>query len=238
MSRKSEKTKVASKLAAAFILAVVAFFGTTTTQAQESSQLRPRTPQKFDRGSLNLSNLRSNNQRQIVSQSRSQPAHLQQPQKSQVALASYDNPIANQELHSTPEKNQPKQLSDQAKLESASLPYDIERLNQRDPVRQSQKIDLGQTIQKLAFSTLVVLVGCVVVLVAIKKFGLSRVAPAPSESSGELRIIDSLDVGAKCQIRLVQVKNHKLVVAVDATGIKSVLHLSGAFTDALHEPTG
>ncbi len=236
---KKSAARIVIRLAVLIPICLIAL--NSTASAQNSQNLRPLTPKKFNPNDFQGSQLRAqpNTRSNTPVQNNQQQNSWQQNQTNPpVQLTSHVEPVESSNNSTAPAPQSEQSVKKQPIEESIELPYDIDQLNQKDGVRKKgQRLDLGQTIQKMAFSTFAVLVGCVVVLVAIKKFGLSKVVNQETESSGDMRVIDSVNIGPKCQLRVVQLNKHKIVVAVDPTGIKSVLHLSGAFTDELHETT-
>jgi len=120
-------------------------------------------------------------------------------------------------------------------LPQESVPYDINELNQRDPSNPKvggSQFELGKTVQKIIFTTMGVLAACVFVLVALKKMGY-RPNAAQNVESGSMTIVDSIVIGPKCTVQVVQINRQKLAVAMDATGIKSMVPLGGSFAEEM-----
>ena len=109
---------------------------------------------------------------------------------------------------------------------------DLSHLNELSKPGSGKKIDLGHTIQKIGLSTLGVLAACVVFLVGMKKFGVTGQS-FQSENRNESAIQETISLGSRCQIQVVKIDKHKVVVARDANGIKSVTHLPPTFEDEL-----
>lgn len=89
-----------------------------------------------------------------------------------------------------------------------------------------------------ALAKLLVAVG----LIAAVCFGLTRyLGPRRmSAASGQLQIVASLPVDARCMVHLVRAGDRRLLVGVDWAGVKSVAELSSAFdppTEGVVGPT-
>jgi flagellar biogenesis protein FliO len=86
---------------------------------------------------------------------------------------------------------------------------------------------------RLGGMTAVVLVIGVGVLVAGRHW-LRGMAPARS-ATGQLRLVETLLLGNRCHLHLVQIATRQILVGADATGIKSVVTLTDDFAGYLGE---
>ena len=86
---------------------------------------------------------------------------------------------------------------------------------------------------RLGGMTAVVLVIGVGVLVGGRRW-LHGMAPART-ANGALRLVETLPLGNRCNLHLVQVATRQILVGADATGIKSVVTLSDDFENYLGE---
>ena len=108
----------------------------------------------------------------------------------------------------------------------------LDRMKRAFGETDGNRIDLANTLQKIAWGTLTVLVVCGLMLFAMKKFGITAPGMPPSAAS-ESNIRETIPLGPKCVAQLVQIQNHRILVVRDASGIKSVLHLPPSFEDEL-----
>lgn len=119
----------------------------------------------------------------------------------------------------TPEKSEAKaETKDPAKLEyvAPSLP--------EAPSVQGMLVRLGA-------GTAIVLGLCVVTLWGIRKW----IYPVPINASGPraMRLSETLHLGGRCSLHLVQMDKQSILIGVDATGIKTIVPLTTAFEDVL-----
>jgi flagellar biogenesis protein FliO len=95
----------------------------------------------------------------------------------------------------------------------------------------------GAMLLRLALGTAAVLALCVVTLVAARRF--VRPPPAAGAAGQELRLIESLPLGGRCSVHLLQAGKTRALAGVDATGLKVLLALPETFAEALaHDAPG
>ncbi|MCA9265422.1 MAG: flagellar biosynthetic protein FliO [Planctomycetales bacterium] len=97
---------------------------------------------------------------------------------------------------------------------------------------QLQPLALDRIVKQVLGATAVVLTGCVVTILVVKRF--QRVVPAPN-SDRSFGVEASLNLPNRSQIQIVRVDEHRLVVGVDAGGIKSVFVLPPSFAHTLEQ---
>lgn len=131
-------------------------------------------------------------------------------------------------------------------LPPASLPAEAVA-DQSQPVRPwlqanesgAKEIDVPGMISKLAMSTMVVLCLCVAGLVIIKKFrggmltGIT--ANAGSTANNDLAVEATLKLGGAGYLQIVRAGETRLVVACDASGIKSLQPIGSLFAQELEQ---
>jgi flagellar biogenesis protein FliO len=86
---------------------------------------------------------------------------------------------------------------------------------------------------RLGGMTVVVLVLCVGVLVC-GKYWMRGFAPNQTEGA-KLSLVETLQLGNRCCLHLVQLSSRQIVVGADATGIKTVVTLPDIFDNCLDE---
>lgn len=97
-----------------------------------------------------------------------------------------------------------------------------------------QKLNLSDTIQKVAVSTIVILVLCVAAMVILKKMGYT--GPVNKKKAElEFDVIETKKISGKCQLKLVTIRNHKVIVGIDQSGIKSMVCLPPSFAEEYDE---
>lgn len=89
---------------------------------------------------------------------------------------------------------------------------------------------------RLALGTIFVLILCIITLWAGKRW--VRPLAAPVEDSRKLRVVESLPLGGRCSVFLLQAEDTKILVGVDQAGIKALLPLPQSFDRALAEMSG
>ena len=100
----------------------------------------------------------------------------------------------------------------------------------------SKKFSITNTVQKVAISTIVILFLSVVAIVVLKKLGYA--GPVKKEhSEPEFDVIETKRISGKCQLQLVKIRNHKVIVGIDQSGIKSMVCLPQSFADEYDEAT-
>jgi flagellar biogenesis protein FliO len=92
---------------------------------------------------------------------------------------------------------------------------------------------LQPMLMRLAFGTILVLILCILTLWSGKRW--VRPLVAPTHESKKLRILESLPLGGRCSVFLLQADEAKILVGVDQAGIKSLLPLPQSFDRALEE---
>ncbi len=86
-------------------------------------------------------------------------------------------------------------------------------------------------VLRLGVGTVVVLGLCVSTLWGLRRW----MSPSAGQGDGvrEMRLIETLNLGSRCALHLVQLGKREVLVGVDSGGIKSVLPLSESFADVL-----
>jgi hypothetical protein len=87
---------------------------------------------------------------------------------------------------------------------------------------------------RLAVGTIVVLGLCVVTLLYGKRW-LGVLNP-PGPAGGELRLVETLQLGNRCCLHLVQLTSRQVLIGADASGIKTVVPLPEPFENCLTPP--
>ena len=116
---------------------------------------------------------------------------------------------------------------------AGASPIDLQALNEAvspNPASTPEKINLGQTIQKIGISTLCVLAICIGLLFVVKRFGVGMPATG-SVNSNQSHIVDTLPLGQKASLQIVRIRKQEVLVARDASGIKSITCLPMTFDD-------
>lgn len=99
-----------------------------------------------------------------------------------------------------------------------------------------KKLSITNTVQKVAVSTVAILFLSVVSIVVLKKLGYA--GPAKKKhSEPEFDVIETKRLSGKCQLQLVKIRNHKVIVGIDQSGIKSMVCLPQSFADEYDEAT-
>ncbi|HTU18370.1 MAG TPA: flagellar biosynthetic protein FliO [Gemmataceae bacterium] len=89
---------------------------------------------------------------------------------------------------------------------------------------------------RLALGTVFVLILCVLTLWIGKRW--IRPLAGPQGENKQLRIIESLTLGGRCSVYLLQAGEARVLAGVDGAGIKALLPLPAEFAGALAEMTG
>jgi flagellar biogenesis protein FliO len=128
-----------------------------------------------------------------------------------------------------------------SQIQLASLSASETTGSRATPFAGPASLELSETVRKIAFATAVSMLGCVV-LVFVAKLWQGRRSPATQAPSGggrnrntAPRVEQSLSLGNKSLLRLVRVGNQQVLVATDATGIKSVLAIQPDFDSMLDD---
>lgn len=91
--------------------------------------------------------------------------------------------------------------------------------------------DTGAMIARLFVGTVVVLAACWATLWMAKRW-LRGPQTAPA-ASGRLQILDSINLGNRCSLQLVQADGRQVLVGSDATGLKALVALPDSFQSML-----
>ena len=137
---------------------------------------------------------------------------------------------------------------EQPAKENIDLPYPIDSLNKHDDEKSADEaaspsstnagsgpVDLGQTLQKVMLMTLGVLAVAVLAMFGLKKIGWRPAAGMPSENSGAIRVLDTIQIGTRGQVQVLEIGRQRVAVATDPTGIKSMLVLQREFADEMSQ---
>lgn len=92
--------------------------------------------------------------------------------------------------------------------------------------------DLRKMIERLAISTCIVLCGGVGFIFVAKQW-IKFKAPSAKAPEASIQIKSTLQLSPKSSLHLVQAGGHRLMVATDQNGIKSVVPLNESFSDTL-----
>jgi flagellar biogenesis protein FliO len=92
---------------------------------------------------------------------------------------------------------------------------------------------LGPMLVRLASGTIFVLILCISILWAGKRW--VRPLAAPVSASRTLRVLEALPLGGRCSVFLLQAGEANVLVGVDQAGIKALLPLPQPFDGALAE---
>ena len=90
----------------------------------------------------------------------------------------------------------------------------------------------GALLARLAAGTVVVLVLCAGSLWFGKRW-LLRGIPGTAPGNGNLKLIESLTLGSRCAVFLIQAGGRQVLIGVDASGMKSIVPLPESFDAAL-----
>lgn len=104
---------------------------------------------------------------------------------------------------------------------------------QYDPPAFPEMPPLKPMLLRLALGTILVLILCIFTLGASKRW--VRPLSAPLNQSRKLRILESLPLGGRCSVLLLQAEEAKILVGMDPSGIKTLLPLPKSFDRALEE---
>lgn len=93
----------------------------------------------------------------------------------------------------------------------------------------------GAMFLRLACGTTFVLLLCVITLWVGKRW--IRPPTVPSRENRQLRIVESLALGGRCSVYLLQAGDAKVLAGVDGAGIKALLPLPAEFAGTLADMT-
>jgi Flagellar biosynthesis protein, FliO len=105
----------------------------------------------------------------------------------------------------------------------------------RKPFAGPAGLEVSSSIRQLAFATLVSLLG-VVVIVMVSKTVRRNQRPMKSPAADGPRVEQTLALGNKSLLRVVRVGKQQVLVATDATGIRSIVPVPGEFGELVDEP--
>jgi flagellar biogenesis protein FliO len=124
------------------------------------------------------------------------------------------------------------------------LPADDAVTQASPPAEPSKKSELAYTppawpeapdpkamIMRLVLGTAIVLGLCVCTLLLSKRW--LRGMPVKSSTAGPLSLVDTLALGNRCQVHLIGVGKRRILIGVDASGLKSVVPLTEPFEETL-----
>jgi len=88
-------------------------------------------------------------------------------------------------------------------------------------------------IMRLVLGTAIVLGLCAGTLFLSKRW--LKGMPARGSATGPLALVDTLFLGNRCQVHLIGIGKRRVLVGVDAAGLKSVVPLAEPFEETLGE---
>jgi flagellar biogenesis protein FliO len=91
--------------------------------------------------------------------------------------------------------------------------------------------DTAAMLRRVVVGTGIVLGLCVCTLYAGRRW--LRGAPAGNGSGAALRLVETLSLGNRCSVHLLQTGEHQVLVGIDAGGLKSLLPLPPSFERAM-----
>ena len=148
--------------------------------------------------------------------SESETTFLAAPPSTGVQLASWEAPANPTDAAAADDSTPPDT--------AAATEEPLSRLEWPEP---DGSVDAGATLRGLAEGTGLVLALCVVGLWGLRHWLVKRNQPAGSGQS--LRRIDSLALPQRCQVHLLEVQGQRVLVAMDAGGLKGVTVLPDSF---------
>lgn len=92
--------------------------------------------------------------------------------------------------------------------------------------------DFGGLIVRLMVGTVAVLAACVISLLVGKRW-LMKNTSIVSKRANRMQLLDTLNLSRRCCVQLVHVEDRKLVVGIDASGVRSMLVLNDSFDKEL-----
>lgn len=105
----------------------------------------------------------------------------------------------------------------------------------RQPFAGPAGLEVSGSIRQLAFATLVSLLGVVVIVVVNKTLRRNQGSARTPAGEGP-RVEQTLALGNKSLLRVVRVGKQQVLVATDATGIRSMVPVPGEFAAFVEEP--
>ncbi len=97
------------------------------------------------------------------------------------------------------------------------------------PVVQQEKnsLDINDRVQQVVYSTLLVIMASVSIIFLLYKLGVK--GPKAAGIDPLVKVINKTKINANCQLQLVEVEDHKVLVGLDKSGIKSIVCLPRVF---------
>ena len=118
--------------------------------------------------------------------------------------------------------------------EASQTPFQLDEPTEKQPKLNSLGLafsdDSRKLIERIAYNLLFVLtlgVGFIFVAKKWMKVGGAEVKPKQSE----FEVLNTLNLPGKSTLMLIKVNSDRLMVAIDSTGVKSVVHLTDSFTE-------
>ena len=118
--------------------------------------------------------------------------------------------------------------------EASQTPFQLDEPTEKQPKLNSLGLafsdDSRKLIERIAYNLLFVLtlgVGFIFVTKKWMKVGGAEVKPKQSE----FEVLNTLNLPGKSTLMLIKVNSDRLMVAIDSTGVKSVVHLTDSFTE-------
>jgi flagellar biogenesis protein FliO len=105
----------------------------------------------------------------------------------------------------------------------------------RQPFAGPAGLEVSGSVRQLAFATLVSLLGVVVIVVVTKAVRRQPGVARPASTAAP-HVEQSLSLGNKSLLRVVRVGKQQVLVATDATGIRSMVAIPGEFSELVEEP--
>ena len=96
------------------------------------------------------------------------------------------------------------------------------------PLEPTEAASLSAILTRLVGGTLFVLLLCAGTAYGVGRWIKGKNAAVPA---GPLKLIAALPINARCSIFLVQAGDQHLVAGVDATGLRSILHIPGGINE-------
>jgi flagellar biogenesis protein FliO len=115
--------------------------------------------------------------------------------------------------------------------EKATLPIKAAASEKDASAKPAEPIDapsLSAILTRLLGGTVVVLILCAATAYAVGRWIKGKNAAAPA---GPMKVVASLSINTRCAIYLIQVGDQHVVAGVDATGMKTIVHLPGGIEE-------
>lgn len=93
--------------------------------------------------------------------------------------------------------------------------------------------DAAAMLKRLVVGTAIVLALCVGTLLVGQRW--LRGAPKRATAGDKLRLIETVSLGNRCSVHLLQAGEHQVLVGIDSTGVKSLVPLPPSFEQAISE---